>query len=421
MTAQNSGFLTKFFAMHDNSSINSMENRTSFIQKTRNKLAVLQEMDFERNENKLRELLKDDRELFQFPIPLFLPMLFVWMFMIIFPLILIFDPLNATALSININGLLAYYFPLLCTFFIFFLNQKFLVPSCVFKKRYGLYFVCNSMLVFAALLIREITFFFMNRMPGEGFNEFVRLYCFSFLKGHFGPGTVLIFVVLVCLVCVLCVVYHLMVRQIVRAFILREQKRSELQYELDFLKNQLSPHFLFNTLNNISALIQIDSKRAESSMNKLSQLLRMMLYQVKDKYITLKEDIDILQKYADLEKLRLDESFDFVFNVKLENPNVMIEPLLMMPLMENAMKHCVNPNGKSFAHVTITQSDQEIHFHSENSNFPRKSTRKNGGLGLSTFEKRLDLIYPGGYEYSVNIVEGIYISDLILHLKKENS
>ena len=69
----------------------------------------------------------------------------------------------------------------------------------------------------------------------------------------------------------------------------------------------------------------------------------------------------------------------------------------------------------------FTQSDQEIHFHSENSNFPRKSTRKNGGLGLSTFEKRLDLIYPGGYEYSVNIVEGIYISDLILHLKKENS
>ncbi len=194
-----------------------------------------------------------------------------------------------------------------------------------------------------------------------------------------------------------------------------------LQYELDFLKNQLSPHFLFNTLNNISALIQIDPKRAESSMNKLSQLLRMMLYQVKDKYITLQEDVDILQKYADLEKLRLDENFDFVFNVNLENPNVMIEPLLMMPLMENAMKHCVNPNGKSFAHVSITQTGDVVHFHSENSNFPRKSGRKNGGLGLTTFEKRLDLMYLDAHEYSVNIVNDVYISDLILHLKKENS
>jgi LytS/YehU family sensor histidine kinase len=212
-----------------------------------------------------------------------------------------------------------------------------------------------------------------------------------------------------------------MFRQIVRAFILREQKRSELQYELDFLKNQLSPHFLFNTLNNISALIQIDPKRAESSMNKLSQLLRMMLYQVKDKYITLQEDVDILQKYADLEKLRLDESFDFVFDVKLDNPNMMIEPLLMMPLMENAMKHCVNPNGKSFAHITITQASGDLHFHSENSNFPRKSSRKGSGLGLSTFEKRLDLIYPDAYTYSVNIVDGVYISDLVIQLKKEKS
>ena len=99
----------------------------------------------------------------------------------------------------------------------------------------------------------------------------------------------------------------------------------------------------------------------------------------------------------------------------------MIEPLLMMPLMENAMKHCVNPNGKSFAHISIMQAGNEIRFHSENSNFPRKSGRKNGGLGLATFEKRLDLIYSGSYEYSVNIVDGVYISDLTIHLNRENS
>ncbi len=407
--------------MNDKNLTNSTENHPSFIQKTRNKLAVLQEMDFERNEMKVRKLLKDERELIQFPIPLFVPALFIWLFMIVFPLVLIMDPSNESKTSVNVNSLIAYYFPLLCTLFIFFLNQKFLVPSFIFKKRYAIYFTCNAVLVFAALFFREVTLFWIERSPNDGFAYFFEDYCFSSLKGHFGYATVLIFVILVVIVCLICVFYQLMVRQIVRAFILREQKRMGLQYELDFLKNQLSPHFLFNTLNNISALIQIDSKRAESSMNKLSQLLRVMLYQVKDKYITLQEDVDILQKYADLEKLRLDESFDFVFDVKLENPNTMIEPLLMMPLMENAMKHCVNPNGKSFAHVSITQSGNVVHFHSENSNFPRKSGRKNGGLGLTTFEKRLDLMYLDAHEYSVNIVDDIYISDLILHLKQENS
>lgn len=407
--------------MNDKILTNSTENHPSFIQKTRNKLAVLQEMDFERNEQKLRNLLEEDKDLLQFPIPVFVPTLFVWLFLIIFPLVLILDPSSSSSFSVNVKGMIAFYFPLLSTLFIFFLNQKFLVSSCIFKKRYAIYFVANSILVFAALFFREVAFFFIERSSNDGFANFFKDYCFSSLKGHFGIGMVLTFVILVCLVCLLCVFYQLVVRQIVRAFILREQKSLGLQYELDFLKNQLSPHFLFNTLNNISALIQIDAKRAESSMNKLSQLLRMMLYQVKDKYITLQEDVDILQKYADLEKLRLDESFDFVFNVNLENPNVMIEPLLMMPLMENAMKHCVNPNGKSFAHVSITQSGDVLHFHSENSNFPRKSTHKNGGLGLTTFEKRLDLMYLDAHEYSVNIVDNIYISDLILHLKKENS
>ena len=421
MMCQNGWFLTKFFSMNDNSSTNRTDNRLGFFQRTRNKFAVLQENGFERNENKLRELLKDERDLVQFPIPLFLPAFLVWLFMLLFPLVLILDPTNAFKMSVNIKGLVGFYLPMLSTVFIFILNQRFLVPQLVFKKRYALYFVCNAILVVATLFFREVTFFVVERTPNEGISDFFSSYCFSFVKGHFGVWPVISFTILVAFVCVLCVLYHVMFRQIVRAFVLREQKRSELQYELDFLKNQLSPHFLFNTLNNISALIQIDPKRAESSMNKLSQLLRMMLYQVKDKYITLQEDVDILQKYADLEKLRLDESFDFVFNVKLENPNVMIEPLLMMPLMENAMKHCVNPNGKSFAHITITQMENEIHFHSENSNFPRKSGRKNGGLGLTTFEKRLDLIYSGSYEYSVNIVDDVYISDLIIHLKKENS
>ena len=125
MTGQNSGQMTKFFAMHDNSSTNSTENRVGFFQRTRNKFAVLQEIGFERNENRLRELLKDERDLVQFPIPLFLPAFLVWLFMLLFPLVLILDPTNALNMSVNIKGLVGFYLPMLSTLFVFLLNQKF--------------------------------------------------------------------------------------------------------------------------------------------------------------------------------------------------------------------------------------------------------------------------------------------------------
>lgn len=377
----------------------------------------LQETSFERSEKKLIDLLSSENEHINYPIPIFVPILLIWIFMIVFPLVLILDPGNLSGNSINVREMLGFYLPLLLTLCIFQINQKILVPKLVFKKYYIRYFVLNAIFVMVALFIREVAFFFLERNPGESWGYFFTSYCFSAVKGHFSIWTVLTFVALVILVCVICVVYQMMLRQIVRTFVLREQKRATLQYELDFLKNQLSPHFLFNTLNNISALIRIDPKRAESSMDKLSKLLRVMLYQTSDQFIELQEDVDILQKYADLEKLRLDENFDFKFNVILEDPKRKIEPLLVMPLMENAMKHCVNPSGKSFAHICIEQKGDELRFHSENSNFPRKSQRKSSGLGLVTFEKRLKLLYEGKFEYEKFVKDDVYVCELKIKLK----
>ena len=198
---------------------------------------------------------------------------------------------------------------------------------------------------------------------------------------------------------------------------MREKRRTEMAYELTFLKQQLSPHFLFNTLNNITSLIRIDPGLAENSMTKLSQLLRMMLYQTSDQYISVKEDVEILEKYADLERLRLDESFDLKFEVTLENPQAQVVPLMTMPLMENAMKHCLNPDGKSFAHIYIEQKNGELYFRAENSNFPRKSKSKSSGLGLATFQKRLELMYKDRYTYTTKVEDGVYISELKVTLE----
>lgn len=388
-----------------------------FFDEKRSLFESLQEMSFERGEKKLIDILNSENEVLNYPVPTFVPVFLLWVFIILFPLMLIVDQGYFSLKEIDVRNILSFYVPLLLTLCIFQINQKFLVPGFIFKKRYLRYFISNIIFVLVALFIREVIFFLFDRVPGDSWGYFVSSYCFSAVKGHFTLWTVLSFVFFVGFICLICVAYHVMLRQIIRTFVKREQKRLALQYELDFLKSQLSPHFLFNTLNNISALIRIDPKKAESSMEKLSKLLRVMLYQTSDQYITLQEDVDILQKYTSLERLRFDDNFDFRFDTQLENPDCKIDPLLVMPLVENAIKHCVNPMGGSFVHISIVQKGLDLEFHSENSNFPRKSQNKSSGLGLVMFEKRLTLLYDGRYEYTTSVEDGVYKCNLKLKLR----
>ena len=389
----------------------------AFLHRNYERFAELQEAQFEKSERELIEIMGDENDA-QYPIPTFALMILIWMFILLFPLILLLDPTYPLT-QISFINLASYYLPLLATFLTFLVNQRYLVPKCFFRKRYVIFFAGNALILFVSLLGREIFYFLIQRKAGEGIVDFFSNYCFSAgaVRGHFSIWTVLVFLIALALICFVCILISMFTRQIIRAFILREKKRSTLEYELKFLKNQLSPHFLFNTLNNITSLIRIDPNLAEKSMAKLSQLIRVMLYQTGDKFISLKEDVGILEKYAELEKLRHDDSFDFKFESELENPDCQVEPLLMMPLMENAMKHCVNPDGESFAHIKIVQKGSELCFSSRNSNFPRKAQPNASGLGLSTFKKRLELMYSGRYCYESRIEDGVYFSELKITLK----
>ena len=366
---------------------------TKILENQRGTFEGLQEASFMRSEKYLMDLLKEETKSSNYPIPPFVPLLLIWLFVMLFPLATFLDPAVITSPKINARGVVGFYVPLITTTLIFLINQKFLVPSCIFKKHYIPFVIHNALLVIGAIFVREVAFFLIERNPGEGITYFFTSYCFSNMKGgHFSFITVILFSILVGFVCGISVLYNIVLRHTLRAFLQREQKSMALQYELDFLKNQLSPHFLFNTLNNISALIQFDPKRAEESMAKLSKLLRVMLYQTSDSTIPIKEEIDILRKYADLEKLRLDSSYDLQFNVELEDENFQIAPLIAMPLVENTIKHSVNPNGKSFAHISIEQKGNTAIFRT----------------------KRLDLLYNGRYEYKTETVDGTYKATLTI-------
>ena len=380
----------------------------AFLRRNYERFAELQEAQFEKGEREIIEILGNETD-DQYPIPTFVLMILVWMFILLFPLVLLLDPTSLLT-HLSFINLATYYLPLLATFLTFLVNQRYLVPKCFFRKRYVFFFVGNALLLFLSLLGREIFYFLVQRKAGETFLDFVG-------HGHLSVWTFVVFLIVLAFICFVCILISMFSRLIIRAFVLREKKRSTLEYELKFLKNQLSPHFLFNTLNNITSLIRIDPDLAEKSMTKLSQLIRVMLYQTGDKYISLKEDVGILEKYAELEKLRHDDSFDFKFEYELENPDCQVEPLLMMPLMENAMKHCVNPDGNSFAHIKIVQKGNELCFNSENSNFPRKAKPNASGLGLSTFKKRLELMYSGRYQYTAGVEGNVYKTELKMQLK----
>lgn len=386
---------------------------TKLLESNRETFEGIQEASFLRSEKFINDLLREEKKNINYPIPPFVPLLLIWIFVLLFPLATFLDPSVITSPKINARGVVGFYIPFITTTLIFFLNQKFLVPSCIFKKHYIPFFIHNAILVIGAIFVREVAFFLLERNPGEGIAYFFTSYCFSNMKGgHFSIITVILFSILVGFVCGISILYNIVLRHTLRAFILREQKSMSLQYELDFLKNQLSPHFLFNTLNNISALITIDPKRAEESMAKLSKLLRITLYQTSDKTIALRDDIDILQKYADLERLRLDSSYDLRFDIQVEDPEFQIAPLIAMPLVENAIKHSLNPDGKSFAHIFIKQEGNTLSIRTENSNFPRKSKPNAGGLGIATMKKRLDLLYTSNYEYTTSAEDGVYKATL---------
>lgn len=394
-----------------------------FFQTQREKLSALQEARFERGERELKEILGKDAEMQRsFPIPGLLVGVLVWMFILLFPLVLVMSPQPGQT-PIDWISILNFYVPLFGTLAVFLVNQRLVVPKLFFRKKYLSFFAANVLMLIFILWLRESYIFCVVREPGDSWSTFFSSFAFSQARNHFNFKVVLSFIIVVIFVCASCILISVFSRQIVRAFILREKKRMALQYELDFLKSQLSPHFLFNTLNNITSLISIEPKLAEQSMTKLSQLLRVMLYQTGDKYITLKEDVDILQKYAELEKLRLEENFDLTFTTELNNSKVLVEPLMLMPLVENAMKHCVNPKGNSFAHIFIKQQDNEVYVKVENSNFPRKAKNNAGGLGLSTLQKRLQLLYKDRYDYKVQVEGEVYRAELriLLDETKVNS
>lgn len=187
---------------------------------------------------------------------------------------------------------------------------------------------------------------------------------------------------------------------------LKMSEAARAQVELQNLRSQINPHFLLNTLNNIYALTAFDIERAQEAIMQLSRLLRHMLYDHQDEAVSIRDEIQFLQNYVNLMKIRLSDTVDVKFDVSYDSSDIKIAPLLFISLIENAFKHGVSSTEPSYIHITLSATRKMVVFNIANSNHPKTSKDHSGhGIGLQQVQRRLDLAYPGRYKWETAVNE----------------
>ena len=174
-------------------------------------------------------------------------------------------------------------------------------------------------------------------------------------------------------------------------------KNEQQKMEVSHLQSQVNPHFFFNMLNNLYGLVAKDSKKAQSLILKLSEMMRYSIYDGQKSSVTIAEEVDYLQNYIELHKMRYHKEIAIQFNTDIQDETTKIMPLLFIILLENAFKHGVeNLHEHAFVNVNLIANQDEISFSVEN-NFDTTLMATETGIGLKNLKRRLELVYPKKY------------------------
>ena len=277
---------------------------------------------------------------------------------------------------------------------LFFLNFLFLIPRLLFgsRRQKTLFFAVNVGLI---ALIVWMSFLGQPRLPEDVLSQIPRraLWSARFFR-------IFTTVCINAFILVIAIGLRSFMRSNELVVKYEQERRNAAEAELSWLKNQLNPHFLFNTLNNISSLTQIDADKAQDSIAQLSDLLRYALYDSEREKVPVDGEVAFMKDYVNLMSLRCNELTDVKCEMDDIKGDVQIAPLLFISLIENAFKHGVNARKESFVHIAMHQDGKDLVFDCENTLFPKPESEHIGsGIGLENMKRRLDIIYPGAYEY----------------------
>ena len=240
----------------------------------------------------------------------------------------------------------------------------------------------------------------------------VTTYLFSFEEGDFSNDLIkyLPFFIIAASI-------NLIKRQIIGEMQKKSAQLHQREMELNSLKAQVNPHFLFNTLNNIYALTLSNSEKASEVVLQLAGLMRYQLESTKKNLVTLEEEIEFLKLYFELEKIRIGHKATLIFDVDLDKYTLWIPPMILMTFVENSFKHGVNRDkSKSYIKISISSQKQNLVMRVENGKPEFKSVNSGfGGFGLKNVMRRLEILLPGKYEIKVEDDEDKYAT--IINLK----
>lgn len=263
--------------------------------------------------------------------------------------------------------------------FLAYINMYFLVPKFLFKNKYIIYgLLILAITLFLSFIHRVSSYFFKpNLLPHQ--DDTINFLSFSF-------------VILVLTIASACV--KLFQQWILDTQLINELEKANTNAELEQLKNQINPHFLFNMLNNANVLTKKDPEKASQVLMKLSDLLRYQLYDSARDKVLLTSDIHFLEDFLNLEKVRRD-NFDFMISKEGNLSGVQIPPLLFISFVENAVKHNNDTSKSSYVNLFFDIRNEELFFKCINSKPILKAVNtSSGGLGLTNIKRRLELLFP---------------------------
>ncbi|WP_375443472.1 sensor histidine kinase [uncultured Fibrella sp.] len=208
-----------------------------------------------------------------------------------------------------------------------------------------------------------------------------------------------------------------LVRSLTQATQLKALTEQQLVAELGYLKAQLQPHFFFNTLNNIYALALKQSAETAPMIARLGEMMRYVLYQAAQQTVPLQGEVNFLGGFIELARIRYPPTSQIHFEVQGICPTYQIEPLLLLPFVENAFKHGLEEEtDKGFVHVILCQTEDELVLAVENSKPDTRRAGSDRGVGLANVYKRLDLLYPGHYQIDTQDTPTTYQVTLTLRI-----
>jgi two-component system LytT family sensor kinase len=280
-----------------------------------------------------------------------------------------------------------------------YINTQLFIPLLLRKEKHFWYGI--SILLSIVLLIIVSGFFnwlATNNSP---------TYTNGILFTYFFTGLRIVF---------LSYLLYIAMEWIDQKFLLQEIEIEKLHAEKQYLKNQLNPHFLFNTLNNLHGLMLTNKDSAAEALLRFSDFLQYIVYTSEEKCISLSKEIQLVQDYLLLEKLRISKDKTIEYIVPASDSKYLIAPLILLPLVENAVKHGIHSSGKNaFLKMSITVNDNQLDLFISNSK-GKGNAAKGKGIGLKNLKRRLELEYPHQHSLSFQEEEDTYTTHLQLTL-----